>query len=241
MKPRLFCLKVFFLTVLVAWAASQPRGARAGDDLVDTVSGLLSDKDKEVRALGLEQVRDEVKGAEATRRFAALLPRLSPEARAALLGALGERGDAAARPAVLDQIECAEPEVRSAAIRALGDLGDQGDVPVLTRLVAGKKTEKDAAAAITRLRGEGVNRALWAEAEQRRRAFVSRCSTFWSSGTPSTRCRPSCKPPQARTRQCEPRPGRPSANWQVRKTSPIWLAWSSRRKTRRHAKKRRGQ
>ena len=84
------------------------------------MSGLLSDKDKEVRALGLEQVRDEVKGAEATRRFAALLPRLSPEARAALLGALGERGDAAARPAVLDQIECAEPEVRSAAIRAVG-------------------------------------------------------------------------------------------------------------------------
>ena len=88
--------------MLLAFALPIAPPVRAEDDLVQTVSNLVSDKDKDVRALGLEQVRDEVKGPEATRRFAALLPKLAAEAQVGLLGALAERGDAAARPAVLD-------------------------------------------------------------------------------------------------------------------------------------------
>ena len=133
--------------------------ARA-DDLVQSVSDLVSDKDKDVRAVGLEQVRDEVKGPEATRRFAALLPKLGPEAQVGLLGALAERGDAAARPAVFDLVNHGQGEVRGAAIRALGALGDKDDVPQLTKLLAHADTSADAVAGITRLHGEGVNAAL---------------------------------------------------------------------------------
>src|SRR5512145_2824406 len=49
------------------------------DELVQLVVGLLEDKDKDLRALGLEQVRTAAKGPAATRRFAALLPNLPPD------------------------------------------------------------------------------------------------------------------------------------------------------------------
>jgi HEAT repeat protein len=151
------------LAFLLIFAPQAASSARADDDLVQTVSNLVTDQDKDVRAVGLEQVRDEVKGAEATRRFAALLPKLTPAAQVGLLGALAERGDAAARPAVLDLLTDSPAEVRGAAIRALGALGDKDDVPRLTRLLGEAKSEKDAVAAITGLHGQGVNTALCAE------------------------------------------------------------------------------
>jgi len=136
---------------------------RADDDLVKTVIDLVSDKDKDVRAVGLEQVRDEVKGSEATRRFAALLPKLSPEVQVSLLAALAERGDAVAKPAVLELFGRSQGDVRGAAIRALGALGDKEDVPRLTKLLDDAGNDKDAVAAITRLHGEDINAALCAE------------------------------------------------------------------------------
>ena len=150
-------------SLLIAFAAARPSIVRADDDLVQTVINLVSDKDKDVRAVGLEQVRDQAKGAEATRRFAAALPKLAPEAQVGLLAALAERGDAAARPAVLDLLAHAQAEVRGAAIHALGALGDSGDVPRLTKLLGDAACEQDAVTALTRLRGAGVNAALCAE------------------------------------------------------------------------------
>ncbi|MGA2257001.1 MAG: HEAT repeat domain-containing protein, partial [Thermoguttaceae bacterium] len=152
-----------FLAFFLIFGLPTAPPACADDDLVQSVSDLVSDKDKDVRAVGLEQVRDEVKGTEATRRFAALLPKLAPEAQVGLLGALAERGDAAAMPAVLDLLNNSQADVRGAAIRALGALGDNGDVPRLTELLGEAKSEKDAVAAIIRLHGEGINTALCAE------------------------------------------------------------------------------
>jgi HEAT repeat protein len=148
---------------LVVCGSQIPSSARAADDLVQSVIDLVSDKDKDVRAVGLEQVREEVKGPEATRRFTALLPKLTPDAQVGLLGALADRGDATARPAVLDLLDGSPAEVRAAAIRALGALGDTRDVPRLTKLLGAAATDKDAVAAITRLHGEGINAALCAE------------------------------------------------------------------------------
>ncbi len=150
-------------SLLIAFATARPSIVRADDDLVQTVINLVSDKDKDVRAVGLEQVRDQAKGAEATRRFAAALPKLAPEAQVGLLAALAERGDAAARQAVLDLLAHAQAEVRGAAIHALGALGDSGDVPRLTKLLGDAACEQDAVTALTRLRGAGVNAALCAE------------------------------------------------------------------------------
>jgi len=88
---RISFLAAFSSAFFLVFALQCPPPARADDDLVQTVSNLISDKDKDVRAVGLEQVREEVKGTEATRRFAALLPKLSPDAQTGLLQALADR------------------------------------------------------------------------------------------------------------------------------------------------------
>ena len=156
------CKYVFTLTLTVSlpFASFFATAVRADEDAVQTVIDLISDKDKEVRAIGLEQVRDEAKGTEATRRFAAALPKLAADAQVGLLGALAGRGDAAAKPAVIDMLKDSQGEVRAAAIRALGSLGDAGDVPRLVALLAETKSQNDAVDALARLKGSGVNAAL---------------------------------------------------------------------------------
>src|SRR5260221_2965848 len=112
--------RTFFALSVAIVISIAPWSARADDDVVQTVINLISDKDKDVRAIGLEQVRDEAKGADATRRFAALLPKLSPEAQVGLLSALAGRGDAAAKPPMLELLQTSKGEVPGAAIRAIG-------------------------------------------------------------------------------------------------------------------------
>ena len=122
-----------------------------------------------MRALGLEQVRTEAKGPAATRQFAAQLPKLPPDVQAALLGALADRGDPAARPAVVDLLAASQDAaVRLAAIGALGFLGEPADSRLLLRLLTeGSPAEQDAArTALTRLPGESVSTAVAAELKQ---------------------------------------------------------------------------
>ena len=130
--------------------------------LIQMVVELVGDADRDMRALGLQQIREEVPGEAATKRFAELVPTLEPEGQAALLEALGDRADAAARPVVLDMLKGEQESVRAAALRALGPLGTVGDVPVLVGKAAeGSELEKEAARqALVRLRGENVNKAV---------------------------------------------------------------------------------
>ena len=88
-----------------------------------TICALLADKDKDIRGVGLEQVREQAKGAEATRQFAALLPKLGREAQVELVAALADRGDTAARPAVLERVKCDKPAIRRRRHPALGGVG----------------------------------------------------------------------------------------------------------------------
>ncbi len=100
------------------------------DPLVDMVVGLLSEKDKDMRSVGLEQVRSEAKGPQATRKFAAQLPKLPPDAQAGLLSALGDRKDPAARPSVLEMLDSTkDPAVKAAAIGALAHSGTKRTCP----------------------------------------------------------------------------------------------------------------
>jgi HEAT repeat protein len=132
------------------------------DPVIQMVIDLLGSPDRDMRALGLQQVREEVPGEAVTKKFAALLPKLPPDARAGLLEALGDRGDGAARPAVLEMLNAQEEVVRVAALRALGALGGAADVPLLAgKAAAGSKLEKGAARlSLVRLRGEDVNQAI---------------------------------------------------------------------------------
>ena len=162
-KIHLLCGILYVSCVAIAgplWAADPPT-----DDVVGMVVNLIHDKDKDVRAVGLEQVREEAKGAEATKRFAAELPKLEPDAQVGLLAALADRGDTVARPAVLDMLKSRETPVLAAAIRALGPLGQSADVPELVRaLDTNAGPLKTAAhAALVRLQGPGVSAAIAAQ------------------------------------------------------------------------------
>jgi HEAT repeat protein len=133
------------------------------------VVNLLREQDKDLRALGLEQVRTEAKGAAATKRFAAELPKLPPDAQTGLLRALADRGDTAARPAVLDMLKSSREEpVRIAAISAAGALGEPADLKLLVQFLAeGAKAQQTAArASLVRLRGQAVPAAIAGEIKQ---------------------------------------------------------------------------
>jgi HEAT repeat protein len=148
----------------VCWFDGSPAAAQdePNEALIEMVTTLVSDADRDMRALGLQQIREEVPGEAATKKFAELLPKLAPEGQAELLGALGDRGDAAAKPAVMAMLESEQAAVRAAALGALGALGGAGDVPLLAKgTAAGSDAEKAAARmALVRLRGEGVNAVL---------------------------------------------------------------------------------
>jgi len=133
------------------------------DGLVDLVIGLLADSDKDVRSLALEQVRTEAPGEAATRKFAAQLPKLSADAQVGLLGALADRGDVAARPAVLQlSAGSKQSEVRIAAISALGELGETADCELLIDSLADGTPSEQAAAknSLVRLRGDAASAAI---------------------------------------------------------------------------------
>jgi HEAT repeat protein len=153
------------LSIAITPAAAQD----AGEDLIQLVLNLLDENDKDLRALGLEQVRTEAKGEAATKRFAAQLSKLPPEAQVGLLRALADRADKAARPAVLDILKNSREEsVRVAAIAAVGGIGEQGDLRLLVKLLGDDaKAEQDAARnSLVRMRGEDIPAAIVAEMKQ---------------------------------------------------------------------------
>ncbi len=153
--------KVFQAVVVLGLASGAANAAEAEPDaaVLQTIRGLLEDADRDMRALGLQQIREEVPGRAATEKFAAMLPELAPEVQAGLLEALGDRGDPAARPAVVKMVASKDEAVRAAALKALGALGGVEDVPMLAeKAVAGADREKQAALlALRRLRSEEVN------------------------------------------------------------------------------------
>lgn len=158
---------VCFVAALASAAASVAKDENA--ELVQMVVDLLGDKDKDLRAVGLEQVRTEAKGEAATKQFAAQLPKLAPEVQVGLLSALADRGDVAARPAVLELLsKSKDGPVRVAAIGALGSLGEPADTQRLVQLLAADSKPEQAAArtSLVRLPGEAVPPAIAAEMKQ---------------------------------------------------------------------------
>jgi HEAT repeat protein len=152
------CGAVGFCAVL-AFALSTSAKDEPNSELVQMVVNLLSEKDKDLRAVGLDQVRNEAKGTAATKQFAAQLPKLNAAEQAGLLSALADRGDTAALPAVIELLPTSRDEtVRAAAVGAVGSLGTAADLPLLLKSLAdGSAAEKAAArAAIGRLRGDAV-------------------------------------------------------------------------------------
>ncbi|MBX9792494.1 MAG: HEAT repeat domain-containing protein [Pirellulales bacterium] len=140
--------------------ATAEASAEPDSELLRMVLDLVGDKDKDLRALGFEQVRTEVKGPAATREIAAQLRKLAPEAQIGLLGALADRGDPAAMGEVFLLLETSRDEtVRAAAIAVIGVLGNVAHLgTLLQRLSATSEAERDAARqSLVRLRGDDVS------------------------------------------------------------------------------------
>jgi HEAT repeat protein len=154
---------------VLALFATMPGVSRAAEEaaspeLTEMIVDLLRNDDRDMRALGLQQIREEVRGEANTLKFAALLASLKPDAQVGLLEALGDRGDAAARPAVLEMLRNDDLLVRCAALRSLGSLATAADVPLLAGKATSEVKEEAAAAqnSLARLRGADVNPAILA-------------------------------------------------------------------------------
>jgi HEAT repeat protein len=150
---------------LPAGRASQ--AAETGsDEFVEMIVKLIGEHDREFRAAGLEQVRTAARGEASTQLFAAQLPKLDANGQVALLDALADRGDRAARSAVLELLGSSKDEnVRAAAIVALGRLGGAEDLPLLVKSLSAPSSAEQTAArrSLIEIQGEGVNKALAAD------------------------------------------------------------------------------
>ncbi len=164
-RTRFVAVAALAVAVLIpaGWRLANGEEA-ANSELIKMIGDLLTGDDRDMRALGLQQVREESPGEAATLEFASLLPKLKPEVQSGLLEALGDRGDRAARPAVLQMISSDQDLVRAAAIQAMGALGTEEDIPMLAEKTAAKaKGDSDAArSSLVRMRGEKVNAAILA-------------------------------------------------------------------------------
>lgn len=140
--------------------------AQADDsELIKLIVKLIGDSDREFRAAGLEKVRTSAKGATATRLFAAELPKLDSVGQIALLNALADRRDAAAKPAVQELLASSKDEqVRATAITAIGSLGGAEDLPLLIKSLSGPGAEQAAAKrSLAQLAGDSINKNLASE------------------------------------------------------------------------------
>jgi hypothetical protein len=152
------------VSIQLLYAQDDANAEGASQELIDLVIGLLNDDDQEMRAVGLEQIRSELKGEAATQQLLAELPKLNPPAQVGLLRALGERGDVTARPALIEILQDANIDVavKAAAIGALGALGNETDIPMLLELLASSNAElkSSAIATLVRLPGSATSALL---------------------------------------------------------------------------------
>ena len=139
------------------------RGQDARDTAADIVLDILRSDDQEMQAAAIAVVK-EMPGTQVTEALAKELPNLSARSQVQLLSALGDRGDVAARPAVVAAVKSEDESVRIAAFRALGQLGDDSSVELLAEAAAGAKGAEQKAArdSLYRLRGPNVDKVILA-------------------------------------------------------------------------------
>jgi HEAT repeat protein len=134
----------------------------AGADAIPFVLKTVRSNDPKMRAAAIANIPT-IKGEGVTKRLAAEMPNLPPDAQVLLIGALASRGDTDAGEAVLKAAASASAKVRAAAVGALAEIGDASSVPLLARAAAGAKTDEEKQAALLslrRLKGDGVDEAV---------------------------------------------------------------------------------
>jgi HEAT repeat protein len=130
------------------------------DGAASLIVDLIAEADEEWRGFALSLVRDAV-GSELTGAVAAAIGQGPATLRVALIQALGERGDAAAMPALLEQLDDADDAVVAASIDALARLGDATVVaPLLAIVTSDQAIAQPAFDALCALRPQSVDAEL---------------------------------------------------------------------------------
>ena len=132
-----------------------------GEKAVPTLAEVFADKDEPLRRVAIAFIK-EIPGPGATKALADLLPRLDPEMQAALLRELGDRGDVAAKPAVLAAAKSDQEPVRVAALGALAGVGEAADALVLAQTAAATegRIRDTARASLDRMVAKGADEAM---------------------------------------------------------------------------------
>ena len=133
--------------------------ATQGEKALAVLAPLMTGDDVQMQVIALRLAQG-IPGAEATKALAAMLPKLPAGAQIMLANQLGERGDAAAAPALIEAAKSDNESVRVASLRALGGVGDVSTVPVLVKAAAVGSTAGAATDALGRLKGADVDAAL---------------------------------------------------------------------------------
>ncbi len=136
-------------------------GASQQNEAIGIVLDILKSGDQEMQAVAIAMVK-EMPGTEATKALAKELPNLSAASQVQLLSALGDRGDAAALPAVTTAVKSKDQSVRIAALKAVGQLGDASSIGLLAQTAAATRgaEQKAARESLYRLRGPKIEQAI---------------------------------------------------------------------------------
>jgi len=161
MRTNCTICRAFAVLLLCSYAVFL--GASEQNEAVSIVLDILRSDDQEMQAAAIAMVK-EMPGVQVTEALAKELPNLSARSQVQLLSALGDRGDAAARPAVIAAVKSEDQSVRIAALRALGQLGDDSSVELLAHAAAGAAGAEQKAArdSLYRLRGPNVDEVILA-------------------------------------------------------------------------------
>lgn len=132
------------------------------DSAVSILLKTMADDDPAMQRLAIANIA-RLEGANVSKRFAAELPKLSPDAQVLLIDALNQRRDPVVVPAITAAASSKNVAVRAAVVKALGDIGDASSVEVMVDVMAAGKADIDgqeAEASLRRLGAEGTDDAI---------------------------------------------------------------------------------
>ena len=143
------------------------------------LTAMLHDKELCVFAMAL-RVAVEMKDKQVTDVLVSEVAKLPPDRVIPVVSVLGQRGDKAALPTLLEMTKQGDLAVRVEAIQAVAEIGDASAVPVLVELIKDKddKISRPAATALAGLPGSEVDSAIVAILESRIRRSGSSCSRW---------------------------------------------------------------
>ncbi len=147
---------------IIRSAAIKGLADAGGQETVPLVIAALRDENRMVRTTARSCVRT-MRGQGVTELFANELPETSLDEQVLLIGALADRGDAAALPAITAAARSANPGIRKAALQAVGKLGDASFVEYLVKAATEGMSSEEKSTAVNSLkllRGSRVDDAI---------------------------------------------------------------------------------